>query len=263
VRYSDGAGTHRSEECGALYNEAFEPVTPLRGAQVNARALASTHTSRGTHLVQTFNITARNTVTGEAERLAGEFDDAEWGQLMRFLDRSFRLARCGIVWTQHDLKFGMSAKVGEPTTFTATLPPERDIAEFLHAMRPFVLKGEPTSFLHVRNILARRLTLASVREHLDQLRERYSGKHIPFAVQFNDITLTSEEALAKWLNAFEYHQDSDKQEELEAMFRVFPEDSARALFIYHMLQRASAVGKLGALIDGLVKADGTERPMRL
>jgi hypothetical protein len=212
---------------------------------------------------QPFKITAKNVRTGETEQVAGEFDDGEWAQLARFLDRSWRLARCGIVQTQYDLKFGMSAKLGEPTTFTATLPPERDIAEFLHTMRPFVLEREPTSFLKVRNVLARRLAIASVRDHLDGLRDRYLGKHIPFAIQANDLTLTSEEAVDKWLNAFEYHQDSDKQGELEAMYRLFPEPNIHALFIYFMLQRASAVGKLGALIDGLAKRDGAERPLRL
>jgi len=212
---------------------------------------------------QPFNIATISSQTGETERLSGEFEDSEWTQLTRFLDRAWRLAQCGIVQTQYDLKFGMSAKLGEPTTFTATLPPERDIAEFLHTMRPFVLEREPTSFLKVRNILARRLALTSVRDHLDGLRGRYLGKHIPFAIQANDLTLTSEDAVEKWLNAFEYHQDSEKQEELSAMFRLFPEPNIRALFIYFMLQRASAVGKLGALIDGLGKRDGIERPVRL
>jgi hypothetical protein len=212
---------------------------------------------------QPFNIATTNAETGESERLSGEFDDGEWTQITRFLDRSWRLARCGIVQTQYDLKFGMSAKLGEPTAFTATLPPERDIAEFLHTMRPFVLEREPTSFLKVRNILTRRLTIGSVRTHLDGLRDRYLGKHIPFAIQANDLTLTSEDAVDKWLNAFEYHQDSDKQEELETMFRLFPEHNIRALFIYFMLQRASAIGKLGALIDGLTKRDGEERRLQL
>jgi len=208
-----------------------------------------------------FKITVQDRA-GQSRELSGEFPDTEWTQLQRFLTSSFRLAECGFAESHRQLSFGIKTSAGQPVVHTATLPPERDVAEFLHRMRPFVLDREQTNFFKIRKILARRLTLPEVRTHLDRLRDLYSGKEIPFALHVNERVLTSDEGLDLWLNAFEYHQDSQKQTELEAMYRVFPEPSAKAVFLYTMLQRASAVGKLGAFIDGLAKADGTAQALR-
>jgi hypothetical protein len=46
------------------------------------------------------------------------------------------------------------------------------------------------------------------------------------------------------------------------MFTVFPEHSARALFLYAMIERAAAIGQLATIVDSLASRDGTERPLR-
>jgi len=129
-------------------------------------------------------------------------------------------------------------------------------------MRPFVLEREDTSFYRVRNLLAQYLTSPAVTGYLDGLRDSYRGKGIPFQVEVASkagvSVLNSESAVLKWLNAFEYHQDPDKQTELRAMYEVFPEPSARALFLYTLLQSAAAVARIGAMIDGWAKSDGSQ-----
>lgn len=208
-----------------------------------------------------FYITIKNNQTGEVEKQSGEIPDDQWGQALKFLACYSRLAECGIARTQSKLNFEMNWTEGSPLVHTASLSPEDDIAAFLHRMRPFVLR-ERTNFHKVRNVLARYLTLPSLRKHLDGLRDRYSGKAIGFSIRVGALDLTTEEAIDKWMNAFEYHQDDDKQRELRAMYEIFPETSARVLFLYAMLQRASAIEKLGALIDGLSKRDGREHRFR-
>jgi hypothetical protein len=211
---------------------------------------------------QTFNVTLISPRTGKPEQLSGSIPDDEWNLLTRFLAYSYRLAECRMAESQAQLKFGVKAEIGQPTTFEVVLPPEDDIAAFLHRMRPFVLEKEATYFPKVRNIVARYLTLPSVRQHLDLLKDRYAGKALGFTITFGSLSLTGGEAIDKWLNAFEYHQDEDKQTQLRAMYATFPEPAARALFLTAMLARASAVGKLGALIDAITKRDGVERPLR-
>jgi hypothetical protein len=182
------------------------------------------------------------------------------------LECSYRLAECRIAETQDQLNLSVSWDKGEPVVFDAELPPEDDIAAFLLRMRPFILDKEPTNFHRVRNILARYLSLPSVRSLLDALKDRYEGKRIPMRIEVGSLagtlSLTSNDAIDKWLNAFEYHQDLEKQMELRAMYEVFPETSARVLFLYAMLERAAAIGKLGALIDGLSKREGVPREVR-
>ena len=162
--------------------------------------------------------------------------------------------------SQSDLAFHFHGELGKPTYWEVSLPPEDDIAAFLLRMRPFLLAAEPTSFLKVRKTLRRYVTLESVRRYLDQLRARYIGSAMPFTLTVGsavgEISLGTNEAILKWLNAFEYHQDEDKQTYLRAMYAVFPEDSTRAILLYGLLHRAGAIGKLGALIDGLAKREG-------
>jgi len=210
-----------------------------------------------------FKFTIKNNKTEELETLKGQFTDAEWARLGEFLESAYRLASSRIAQTSSQLSFGFSWRKGTGLTYRATLPPEADTAAFLHWMRPFVLKREPAYFYAACNILSRRLALASARRCIQALRDRYAGKAIPFTMSIGPLVLTAEDALDQWLNAFEYHHDPDKRSELRAMYEVFPEASARAVFIYSMLERASAVGKLAAIINSLVKQDGSEVRLRL
>lgn len=164
--------------------------------------------------------------------------------------------------TMSELTFGVSWTEGGPLVHKATLPPADDISAFLHRMRPFILQDESTHFPKIRNLLAHYLNVPAARKYLGSLRERYTGKAIGLSIRVGDIDLTAENAIHKWLYAFEYHQDEDKRAELLAMYKIFPETSARALFLCAMLQRASAIGKLGALIDGLSRRDGVAQRLR-
>ena len=209
-----------------------------------------------------FHITITNTESGEKEKLDGQFSDKDWALLTRFLSKWHRLAECRIAETRKQLNFGVSGGGEKPVTFTASLPPEDDIAAFLHRMRPFVLKRETTNFGKTRNILARYLAHPMLRKHLDKVRDLYDGKSVPFYVGVNDTTITPDETVNTWLYADEYHQDDDKLKELDALYNVFPEPSARALFLTYMLERASAIGKLAAIIEDIAKGDSEPRPLR-
>jgi len=168
--------------------------------------------------------------------------------------------------TQSQLHIHFRGELGKPTNWEVSLPPEDDIAAFLLRMRPFILASEPTSFVKTRKTLRRYVTIPSARRYLDQLRDRYAGNAMPFAItvgsEAGEMSLSTNEAILKWLNAFEYHQDEEKQAYLRSMYAVFPEHSARAIFLYALLERAAAIGKLGALIDGLSKREGRELEVR-
>lgn len=215
-----------------------------------------------------FKTTITDPTTGEREQLSGEFTDEEWQSLEQFLECSYRLAKCRIAETKKDLKLHISWKAGERTGFTAQLPPEDDIELFLYRMRPFIL-DDPTNFLKVRNILKRRLALPIARNYLDYLKDLYLGESFPVSItvgtEARTLSLTSDEAIKKWLNAAGaggYHQDADKRAELQAMYKVFPKEGAQVLFLGVLLGRAAAIGRLGALIDNLAKREGVPQKLR-
>jgi hypothetical protein len=209
-----------------------------------------------------FRVTITNKRTAEAETVVGEFPDDEWTALTQCQDAYQRLARCRMAQTQHDLSWKISHSAGNSVIHEATFPPDDDIDAFLLRMRPFVLEREKTHFYRVRNVLARRIPFALFHQHLDSVPDRYAGKTLGFTLEVGGVPLAAPEAIDKWLNAFEYHLDTDKQAELHAMFRVFPEQSARALFVHAMIERAAAIGQLVPIIDSLASRDHVERPLR-
>lgn len=207
-----------------------------------------------------FNITAKNKTTGEVTRASGEFTADEWASVLKYLDCVGRLTRCRMAESRAQLSWGMSWQGGDSIEYRASFPPEDDMWAFLHCMRPFVLK-ETSSFYHVRKVFARRISVDAVRGHLDGLKAVYNGSAMGFSIEYNGSRLTSDEAVDLWLNAFEYHQDADKRTELAALFEIFPEPAARALFLGMMLQRASAVQQLAEFAERLKVKDGVERSL--
>lgn len=207
-----------------------------------------------------FHIRVTREVSGEIEEQSGEFSDEEWRRLAEYLENSRRLAACRMAQSQADLNFKIGGARGEPTRIEATLPPEDDIAAFLHYLRPFVLQNSTSSFTRTRSIIAQRITLLPVQSYLKRLKAIYAGKEIPFVIEIGSragrLVLNSEEAMNKWLNGLEYHQDDDKRDTVLSAFEVFTAPAARAMLLYCLLQRASAIGKLGAMIDGLAKREG-------
>jgi hypothetical protein len=205
-----------------------------------------------------FHVKAKNNTSGVVTEVQGEFTDGEWSAALLYLEAFTRLSRCRIAASQSQLSWGFSWQAGEAPEFRASLPPDDDIDAFLHRMRPFVLKDAPTCFYRVRNTLARRMPLEAVRKYLDRMKETYKGTDMGFSIDYNDRRLTSDEAVDLWLNAFEYHQDENKRVNIRTMFALFPEPTARALFLQMMLSRAAAVQQLAQVLEQLRRKDGAE-----
>jgi hypothetical protein len=102
------------------------------------------------------------------------------------------------------------------------------------------------------------MPLEAVRKYLDRMKETYKGTDMGFSIDYNDRRLTSDEAVDLWLNAFEYHQDENKRVNIRTMFALFPEPTARALFLQMMLSRAAAVQQLAQVLEQLRRKDGAE-----
>jgi hypothetical protein len=114
--------------------------------------------------------------------------------------------------------------------------------------------------MRTRNTIAGHITLPPVQRYLKRLKAIYAGREIPFQVEVGtragQLRLDSAEAIDTWLNGLEYHPDADKRALIEAVYEVFTASATRAMFLYCMIERASAIGKLGAMIDGFAKRDG-------
>src|SRR5437763_326313 len=94
---------------------------------------------------QPFHLRIRSQCTGETVELSGEFPNEDWSRLVFFRQQADRLEQTQMV--QQGCQVGLrSVMTPEGATYEVSMPPRPYIAEFMHAMRPFVLKGEASYF---------------------------------------------------------------------------------------------------------------------
>lgn len=154
--------------------------------------------------------------------------------------------------------FSMSARVGGPVTFTGREPSVLERAALLHHLRPFVLDDEPFAFHKTRGIIARSSENAFLQGRLKELKRMFGGLFLAEQMRITSggVLVNSESTLRRWLNAFEYHRDGDKAEQLENSLGSLPEGMTRPLFFMLLFQKSDAVRYLGDIAFKMVNAWG-------
>lgn len=203
-----------------------------------------------------FKVTFHVRESGEEVTVASEFEDSEWELLIRFTEYAEQLAALNI-----DLSVNYTIRwdKDQGLSYQCKLPPESAIAAFLHRMRPFVLQNEDTSFYRICNILKRRMPHDNLRAVIERQHAEFSGRHFQtmITIDSNGVVLNADDTVTKWLNAFEYHRDADKRAELEALHKLLPLESSRALFLSMILDKAGAVCQIARIIHAIKKGEGT------
>lgn len=185
--------------------------------------------------------------------ILGEFEDGEWDDLQRFMNYADDLSKIELFKKGGPGQLTLRYERDKGFSYSTTLPPDDQILSLMHRLRPFVLQKESTNFYKVCKHLKRRLEHNEVRDFLDALRKYFSGQRMQqsLIIQSKNITINSESTLRKWLNAHEYHKDSDKQKELEDLHQILPLEASRAIFIMMLFDMAKSVLVLGSFIGVL------------
>ena len=201
------------------------------------------------------HLTLQDPVSGEPVVVSGTWSDDEWWALESYAKSVADLRATGMMKGMLEdgnrIQVRLNYTEGQGMELATKLPPNKDVAEFLHELRPFILTSEPASFDRVRGLLAKRLDHSSLRTLLHLALELYRGDNTRamFQMRSNDVLLNSERTLMEWLNAFEYHRDRQKQEAIEALHRMVPLEFSRAVFITLLVDKADAIFKLSTLVD--------------
>jgi hypothetical protein len=212
---------------------------------------------------------------GEGPDVEGEFSDDEWRLLQSFAHFVDELADTAV--GNRGLDYGMtiawSAETGWAPVDTSRLPSKTELREFLHVFRPILLEGEPTYFMKVANIIARRAPHKGWRA----LREQFEGTRFEKMVTISvlpsatasqptaaSIVLNSGKTLKKWLNAFEYHHDANLAAEFnEIHAEDFPTpDHTKGLMLELLREKAVAAVKLREIIRTFQRGKGASFTMR-
>ncbi len=187
----------------------------------------------------------------EKTELAGRFLPQDWRLLQDYLRAVYELLETRYVKKGMPASLHVSWQREAGLTITPTLPDWEEVMVFLHRFRPVGLQSEPVYFFKVVNLLGRKLAHPQIRSLLGGLREQFSG-YVGYTFHINDAVVTSEDVLHKWLNAYEYHRDRDKQEFIGDLHRSFPLDATKTMFLNMLHQKMIAVRNLAAIIRVVV-----------
>jgi hypothetical protein len=95
-----------------------------------------------------------------------------------------------------------------------------------------------------------------------RLKSVYSGKEFQSQVRMDfHLLVNCEGALKKWLNAFEYHRDNSKQEEIQMLAPRLPAEYLKAIFLSMTLDMAKAVLELSQFIEVLAGQKVSKGPL--
>lgn len=200
-------------------------------------------------MARTVNLSIRVN-TNDAQILAVEIDDDDWDVLVRFTENFERLAATRMGRAAHvSIEFTFDVRTG--VSWTGTLPPEDEIAAFLHRLRPFLLNDEASNFNRMCNRLGCLIPHPGNVAFLRQQRREFSGRGFQDQVRFlsNDTVVNSEAVLQDWLNAYEYHQDPERRDQLSKVHHhLMPLEALRPLFVSMLIDKARAIAALADLV---------------
>ncbi len=207
---------------------------------------------------QPFNIRFTNKEKGNEIEVNGEIPDTDWNRLLRFKQYVMALQECGPVKNGMNVSCNVKWDIEKGLRIMAQLPNDDEISILLHRLRPFVLQNESTNFYNICGILSRYLTHSILREIIAKQRDLFSGKDFQSQIQINlnETMLNSEAVLNKWLNAFEYHRDEEKQKELELLHALLPMENSKVIFISMMIDKVKAIMEITRIVVLLEKRDG-------
>jgi len=140
---------------------------------------------------------------------------------------------------------------GKEVSYSSYLPPEEEIIVLMHKIRPFILKKEQTHFNKIINILSKKIKDNEFLKLIKLEKDIFSGKNMRESFEFilNKEIINSEKILIKWLNAYEYHKDEDKQAELERMHKIIPLEFTRGVIIMMLQEKIKAILNLSGFVN--------------
>lgn len=194
---------------------------------------------------------------GQITRLSVEFDDDEWIVLKAYMAECDRIEKSETL-KDFNVNINISGEQGQKIKFQASIPSDDAIAVCIHRMRPFILQDERTHFGRVCNILKKRMNNPVYHEIIDKIRHDFSGKNDQqmMVMKVNDTVLNSHERVLEWLNAEEYHRDTEKKERLDALCSVFPNGIIKAFYCNMLIAMVDAVLNIGRNIHAIEAAEG-------
>ncbi|MFZ1220083.1 MAG: hypothetical protein WAO00_12380 [Chthoniobacterales bacterium] len=190
---------------------------------------------------------ANQATTNNKVSVTAEFSDDDFRCLEAYRTYVDDLLSVKLVQDGIPCSVNLDYEQGVGTTVTSQLPPDDEIMAMLHRLRPLILTNEHASFNRVCGILGARISEPMVRQAIKALRQVYDGRRmqeqivIQATADNSEMIINSEAALFTWLNAYEYHRDQNKKEEIDRFHQLLPLIHSKAFFLMLISDKVRAL----------------------
>lgn len=187
--------------------------------------------------------------------VAADFSDSDLMLLRRYLELIERVRSTALLERGMGGFKGFSWDRGK-ITITAAECSDRELHELLHVMRLVTLENEPSNFQRACAILARRIHDQPVREFLKDCGRAFRHGEMSMYMQFTlaGQPMFHESLLNMWLNATQYHSDTDKAEAWQALEASLTAPNARAVVVSQLHSKVLALLNAAAIAQRVILA---------
>ena len=204
------------------------------------------------------------------------FSNDEIVLLKRFRDDVRALAKRRVFNELAPARYNISYNEEQGLSFTAPQIDEEAWDAMMLRLRPLTVEQLSSHrFDLVRNMIARQFGTDAAKAHFKTIKDGYQGKLAPMTFNRGTANIAGEPPklepngvfengqgpvalFDKWMNAFDFHNDSDKRAYLEDMFRTMPREFVQGIVYLHIREMMTAMLHLANAIDGILNSKASD-----
>ena len=197
------------------------------------------------------NIVVESKTTGKSETIsAGPFPVDQRDLFKHFVVLADELNECSFVTRAASVEIGFRWTEEHGFQSTSVRRSDEELSAFLHKLRPFYLKNEPTCFERVSNILSRHFKHPRITAFLRNLKSQNDGSRTRevYEMKAGEMVINSETFLDHYLNSLEYHRDAARRAHVDKAADGMPIDMLRDQVVLLLSEKLSVVNGLRNLL---------------
>jgi len=183
-----------------------------------------------------------------------QLSEVDKSLLENFLQFARKIESSKIVKIGMPFSFNSNHKQGEEATVIFTLPDWEYVESYIHRLRPIILQNEKTNFYKICNLLAHKIEIPRIRKAIKEEKMLFQGEGINgiMKVKLNDQIITSEDMLQKYLNAFEFHKDEDKRQEIKKLNEAMPLETMKVFIFWLLQEKGGAILRIAEFVRKII-----------
>lgn len=192
------------------------------------------------------------------ESIRCNFPSDEWNAVVNFHADVELLRSTKYVQRERGGTIALSLKAGQSPISKAPTLDSDDVWSMLLKLRPFLLQDEDHYFYSFKKLLERRLHHhPAFLKHLNEIKAHFELQHMQKRVNLHGPGRPplSKAVVMDWLNATEYHKNSEKRRIVKEDLGIFGDDqNGRPIVLFALTDMIQAILSLGDFAETLLEA---------